>query len=132
MASTRSTSTAAWSASAKVIIGAGVEAAVAAVEAPVLVEPRVEGGEGGVERGHVVLERLLHPDAERGEEQGAVHALLVEQRHACVTGAVAGVLGDRVEVAEHRLHVDAARRCGRGSSPPAHPAPRSDRTWGSG
>ena len=86
----------------------GVEATVAAVEAPVLVEPVVERAEGGVERGHVALERLLHADAERGEQQRAVHPLLVEQLEPRVTVPVAGVLGDRVEVAEHRLHVEAA------------------------
>ena len=86
--------------------GCRVQAAVASVEAPVLVEPSVEGGEGGVQRWHVVLERLLHPDAERGEQQRAVHALLVEELQAGVAVAVARVVGDRLELAEHRLEVD--------------------------
>ena len=89
------------------IIGGGVEPAVAAVEAPVVVEPLVERIEGGVQRGEVVLEGLLHADAERREQQRTVHALLVEQLQPGVAVAVAGVLADRVEVAEHRLQVDA-------------------------
>ena len=87
----------------------GVEPAVAPVEAPVVVEPAVERLERGVQRGHVAPQRLLHADAERREQQGAVQPLLVEQPHPGVAVAVAGVLGDRVEVAEHRLEVEARR-----------------------
>jgi hypothetical protein len=61
-----------------------------------------------VQRTDVVLQRLLHPDAERGEQQRAVHALLVEQLHASVTIAVGGVRVERLQVAEHGLHVQAA------------------------
>jgi hypothetical protein len=85
----------------------GVEPTVAAVVAPVVVEPLVERLEGGVEGRDVVLERLLHAHAEGGEQQGAIHPLLVEQVDPGVTVAVAGVLGDRRELAEHRLQVHA-------------------------
>ncbi len=85
----------------------GVEPAVAPVEAPVVVEPAVEGGEGGVQGGHVAGQRLLHADAQRGEQQRAVHPLLVEQRQAGVALAVAGVPCDRLQLAEHGLHVEA-------------------------
>ncbi len=83
-----------------------VEPAVAPVEAPVLVEPRVERGERGVEGGDVAPQRLLHADAEGGEQQRAVHALLVEQGHPGIAVAVAGVAIDGLQLAEHRLEVE--------------------------
>jgi hypothetical protein len=85
----------------------GVDSAVAPVEAPVLVEPLVEGAERGVQRGHVAPQGLLHADAERGEEQRTVHPLLVEQPQAGSAVAVGGVVVERLELAEHRLQVEA-------------------------
>jgi hypothetical protein len=59
-----------------------------------------------VEGGHVVAQGLLHAYAQRGEQQGAVHALLVEQRQARVPSPVGGMIGQGLELAEHGLHVD--------------------------
>ena len=69
-------------------------------EAPVLLQPPVEGPERGEQRGRVVEQRLLHADAEGGKEDRAAHALLVHQLQTGVAVAVLGVVAHRVEVAE--------------------------------
>ena len=85
----------------------GEQALVAAVESPVLVEPAVERPEGGLQRGQVAAQRLLHADPEGREEQRSVESLPVELGDACRSVAILRVLRDRVEVAEHRLQVEA-------------------------
>jgi hypothetical protein len=83
-----------------------VEPAVAPVEAPVLVEPGVEGRERSVEGGDVAPQRLLHPDPQGGEQQRAIQTLLVEEGHPGVAVAIAGVAIDGIQLAEHRLEVE--------------------------
>ena len=68
------------------------------VESPVLVEPAVEGAERGARGRQVVPERLLHPDAQRREEQRAVELLVVHHLQPHVAIAVRRI--DRLEVAE--------------------------------
>ena len=80
----------------------GGEDAVPVVEAPVLVQPAVEGPEGGHERRRVVDQRLLHAHAERREEEGGLEALGVHDLQAGVAVAVGGV--DRVQLAEQVGH----------------------------
>ena len=75
----------------------GEDAALVAV-APVVLEPAVERLERLGARLGVVLERILDADAERGEQQRPVEALLVHHLQAHVAVAVLG--SDRLELAE--------------------------------
>jgi hypothetical protein len=56
-----------------------------------------------------VGERLLHPDAQRGEEDGPFHALVVHDLQAGVAVLVLGMVGQPVEVAEQLGRVSAFR-----------------------
>ena len=87
--------------------GRRVQPAVPAVETPVVVQPAVERRERRVEGGNVTPERLLHPDTERGEQQRPLEALLVEETDPGGAVLVPGMVGERVELAEHRLQVEA-------------------------
>ena len=88
--------------------GDGVDTSVAAVETPVLIEPAVECGEGRVEGGDVVLQRLLHAHSLCGEQEHGLQPLFVHQREAGVAVAVSRVLRDGSQVAEHLPEVHVA------------------------
>ena len=79
--------------------------AVVVVEAPVVVEPQVEGAEELVGHAHVVGVEPVDAHAERREEHRAFDALLVHRAQARV--AVAVLVGQRFELPEllHRVHV---------------------------
>ena len=85
----------------------GGEQAAIAVEPPVLVQPQVEGPEGGVQGRQVMAEGLLHADAEGGKQERTLEALSVHQGQAGIPIPVAGVVGEGLEVAEHGGHVAA-------------------------
>ena len=87
-------------------VGRGEDAALV-VERPVLGEPAVEGAEGDADGLRVVLQRLLVDHPERGEEEAAGEALLVEHLHA--GGRVAVLGADRLVVAEELQRVDLVR-----------------------
>ena len=79
------------------------EDAVRVVELPVVEHPRVEGVERRVRGLGIVDERLLHADAERGEQEAAFDPLLVHQRDPRRGLAVRRV--DRLELAERGANV---------------------------
>jgi len=79
--------------------------AVAIREAPVLLEPAVEGGECRGGRVGIVLERLFDADAERREEQRRSDALAVHHREPRV--AIPVLRADRLELAERIAHLQA-------------------------
>ncbi len=86
----------------------GAEDPLLVGESPVLVHPAVEGAEGGRRRVEVGQQRLLHPDAEGRQHDGALHALFVHQLPAARRGR--GTRGrDRLQVAEQRVQVRASR-----------------------
>jgi hypothetical protein len=61
--------------------------------APVLVKPGVEGAEGMVQRVDIVLQELLHPHTEGGEEDGSLHALRIHHREARLAILIRGRQG---------------------------------------
>ena len=70
------------------------------VVAPVLVEPPVEGREGGDARLGVVVERHLHPDGERRQQPGPLDVHRVHRHEPGVAVDVLGVIGERLDVAQ--------------------------------
>ena len=82
----------------------GGEDAVAVREAPVVVQPPVEGPEGGADGLGVVVKRLLVDHPERGEQPAPGQALLVEHAQSGLGIAVLGA--DRLVVAEPGERVD--------------------------
>ena len=74
-------------------------------EAPVVVEPLVEGVEELVRHADVAGVEAVDAHAERGEEHGALDALLVHRAQPRVPVAV--LIGERFELPEllHRVHV---------------------------
>jgi hypothetical protein len=87
-------------------VGRGEDAVLVGV-APVVLHPPVERAEGGLGGLGIVGEGLLHPDAQRGEEEAGLHALVV---HALEAGVAVAVLGaDGLELAEGRADVVAGR-----------------------
>ena len=81
------------------------EDALAPREAPILVEPLVEGVQRRVGQVGVVAQRVLDADAERREQQAALDPLLVHQREPRF--AVAVGRADRLELAEGGADVEA-------------------------
>ncbi|MEZ5168856.1 MAG: hypothetical protein R2695_21105 [Acidimicrobiales bacterium] len=61
-----------------------------------------------MQRGNVVLERLLHPDALGREQQHPLEPLLIHQFETGRSVPVAGVVRQRVELAEHLAEVHPA------------------------
>ena len=97
-------------------------------EAPVLVEPLVEGVQRGVGQLRVVAQRMLDADAEGRKEQAALDPLLVHQREPRLAVAIGGA--DRLELAEGRADVESlgilAAEEARPGSRPWRPGRRSD------
>ena len=75
--------------------------------APIVLEPAVEGLEGGDQGRRVVSKRLLHADPERREQEAPVEALLVHDPQPGVAVAVLRVNG--LELTEEGPHVLGAR-----------------------
>ena len=69
-------------------------------EAPVVLQPAVEGRQGGHRGRDVVLQALLDAAREGREEEGAAEALLVHHLQARVAVLVLGVLGERLDLHE--------------------------------
>ena len=65
-------------------------------EAPVLMEPTVEGAERSLHRREIVDERLLHADTQRREEQCALDAEAVHGLEADLAVAVCGIAGKQI------------------------------------
>ena len=79
---------------------------VGTVEAPVLVEPQVEGVHRGHRRLDVVLERLLDAAGERRQHEHGLEALLVQDLHPGIAVLVLGMVGQPVDLHQRR-RVDA-------------------------
>ena len=78
-----------------------------AVEAPVLVEPGIERAESSMQCGNVALEGFLHAHALGGEQHHRLQALPVHQLDTGGTVAEAGMVVERVKLAEHLRDVAA-------------------------
>ncbi len=85
----------------------GGEDALAVGEPPVLVDPAVEGPEGGHEGRGIADQGLLHPDGQGREEERALQVLVVHHGQSGV--AVAVGRADGVELAEQVADAGVAR-----------------------
>ena len=101
-ASTNSTSSTALSGSASEMIGADDEPVVGTVEAPVLVEPEVEGVHRRHRRVDVVFEGFLDTAGECRQHEHGFEVLLVQDLHPRIAVLVLGMVGQPVDLHQRR------------------------------